>query len=147
MLQTKVWKKEGSAAAEFALLIPLFAILVTGAVELGYTLYQAKRVYDAAEAGILYASQNGFNASGISSAITTSTGIPGMAASPAPSQFCGCPGASGITAVSCSSSCACGDPPGKYISIGVLLTRQSIIAASGLGLPSTLSASAIVRTN
>ncbi len=148
----KVWRewrsdKDGAAALEFGLFIPVLAIFITGIVELGFSLYQAGRVYDANEAGLIYASQNGWNASGISNAIVTATGFPGIAASPAPVQFCGCPAASGISAVSCTSTCSSGNAPSQYIQVNALLTRQSIVSFPGLGLPSTLSATGIIRTN
>jgi Flp pilus assembly protein TadG len=139
--------REGSAAIEFAVFIPTFAIFVTGVIELGFGIYQAVRVSNAAEAGMLYASKNGFNATGISSAVANATGIPGISASPAPTQFCGCPSSTGITTISCSSTCANGNAPGQYIQVNAQIARVSLVSFPGLGLPSTLSATAILRTN
>jgi Flp pilus assembly protein TadG len=148
-MHRKVWKRgsAGSTAIEFALLIPTLAIFVSGVAELGFTLYQAGRVYDAIEAGLLYAAQNGWNSSGISAAVVNATGFPGITASPSPSQFCGCPGTGGITTAACSSTCSNGNTPGQYVQINSLLARVSIVSFPGLGLPSTLSATAIVRLN
>ncbi|MGA7323850.1 MAG: TadE/TadG family type IV pilus assembly protein [Rhodomicrobium sp.] len=136
---------QGSAALEFGLFIPLLAILLTGVVEIGFAMYQAMQVSYAAEAAMFYAMKNGFNSTGISSAATTATGLTGLNATA--SQFCGCPGTSGITNVSCSSTCVSGNPPSQYIQINVSAARRSIITGSGLPLPNTLSTQSLVRQN
>lgn len=138
---------EGSAAIEFALLLPVLAIFLTVVAEAGFTLYQASRVSDAAEAGMLYAAKNGFNSDGISSAITNATSLANIQASPAPSQFCGCPNASGISTVDCTATCTGGVTPSQYIQVNAAFTRQSLFPSQSLGLPATLSATAIVRIN
>ncbi len=151
-LKNQRWHAEtlssaGSVAMELGLLFPVLAIFITGVVEIGFGIYQASRVYDASEAGLLYAAKHGWNASGISSAVVNATGFPGISATPSPTQFCGCPGASAVSAVSCSSTCSNGDAPSQYIQINALLTRQSIVSFPGLGLPSTFSAQSILRVN
>jgi Flp pilus assembly protein TadG len=138
---------DGVVAIELGLLVPVLAIFVTGVIELGFGLYQAARVYDASEAGMLYAAKYGWNSTGIAAAVVNATGIPGIAATPSPSQFCGCPGTTAVTTVTCSSTCADGSTPSQYIQINASLTRQSIVSFPGLGLPSTLAAQAILRVN
>jgi len=118
-----------------------------GIAELGFSLYQATQVYNAAETGMVYASKYGWNSAGISAAITNATGMPGITATPAPSQFCGCPGTATVAVVTCSSTCTNGNTPGQYIQINATLVRQSIVSFPGLGLPSTLSAQSISRLN
>lgn len=137
--------RAGSAAIEFGLAVPLLAILVTGVIEVGFTMYQAMQVTYAAEAGLFYATKNGWDQTGIQNAALSVTGLSGMSA--AASQFCGCPSASGITIAACSDSCGCGDQPSQYIKISVSLTRRSIIPNSGLPLPATISAQSILRQN
>ncbi len=137
--------ERGTAAIEFGIGISFLALLVTGIVEVGYSMYQATQVTYAAEAGLFYAAQNGWNASGIQNAATSATGLSGMTATAA--QSCGCPSASGITTVSCSATCTSGDNPGQYININVSMTRITIVGSSAFGLPSTVSAQAILRLN
>jgi Flp pilus assembly protein TadG len=134
----------GTAAIEFGLAVPLLALLLMGIAELGFGMYQALQVSYAAEAGLLYAAVNGWNASGIANAAASATSLPGLTVTP--SQFCGCPRPSGITAVSCNGSCGA-EPASQYIQIGVSLPRRSLIVNSGLGLPSTISAQSILRQN
>ncbi len=139
--------QKGTAAIEFALFVPVLVIFLTEVAELGFGLYQASCVYDAVEAGMLYASKNSFDAKGIASAITNATSLAGIQASPFPSQFCGCPSAKGISTIACASTCADGTTPSQYIQVNALLTRKSITPFPGLGLPSTLTAKALVRSN
>lgn len=137
--------KRGTAAIEFGIGAAFLAVLVTGIVEVGFSMYQATQVTYAAEAGLFYAAQNGWNASGIESAATGATALSGMTATA--TETCGCPSASGITTVSCSATCTNGNMPGQYINISVSMTRVSIVGSSAFGLPSTVSAQTILRLN
>ena len=138
-------ERRGSAAIEFALVSPLFIILLVGVVELGFAGFDAMRVQDAAEVGALYAAVHGWNSAGISAAVTNATGAVGLTASPAPLTFCGCPQASGITAVICSAQCASGAAPGQYITVSASMPRLTIMTQTIASLPATLTAHSTVR--
>ncbi|MGO9486907.1 MAG: TadE/TadG family type IV pilus assembly protein [Rhodomicrobium sp.] len=141
-----VWRgRKGTAALEFGLAIPFLAVLVTGIVEVGFSMYQAMQVTYAAEAGLACAAKNGWNASSIESAATGATGLTGMTATA--TQFCGCPSTTAIATATCGTACASGYTAGQYIKINVSLTRKSIVSAASFGLPSTVSAQAILRQN
>jgi Flp pilus assembly protein TadG len=142
--RSRRWGEAGTAAVEFGLFLPLFVILLVGLVEIGFAMFGSMQVYSAVEAGALYASKNGWNQAAISSAVVNSTNVSGVAATPAPSQFCGCPALSGITVAACGASCAGGVAVSEYIRINATLTRTSILT-SGFGLPATLTAQSIVR--
>lgn len=135
----------GIAALEFGLMAPFLVLLLVAATELGSSIYQAMQTQNAAEAGAVYASKHGFNVAGISAAVASATTAAGIAATPAPSQFCGCPIASGITEMACASTCADGTAPGQYMRINAQLTRTPLISLSGLVIPGTLTGQAIVR--
>jgi Flp pilus assembly protein TadG len=136
----------GTAALEFGLAIPLLALLVTGIVEIGFSMYQAMQATYAAEAGLAYAAMNGWSSRGITSAATNATGLSGMTATA--TQFYGCPSATALVTATSGTTCASGSAPGQYIKISVSLTRKSIIGATtGFGLPSTVGAQAILRQN
>ena len=139
--------RSGSAAIEFGLAIPLLLLFLMGVVEVGNTMYRAMQVYDSVEAGMLYAAQNGFDSAGISSAVVNATGTQGIIATPAPVQFCGCPGASGILTAACNATCNDGNAPGKYVRISAAIPRQIILPYPPLPLPSTLTAQSILRLN
>jgi Flp pilus assembly protein TadG len=135
----------GTAAIEFAFIVPILLVLTLGVVEVGYSTYQAMQVQDSAEAGAIYVAKHGWNSAAITAAVVNATGLAGITASPAPSQFCGCPTVSGVTTAVCASTCASGSRAGQYVEINAALTRQIILPASGLLLPTTLTGRAIVR--
>jgi len=86
------------------------------------------QVQSAAEAGAGYAFLHGYDSSAISSAVTNASRISGLSASPAPTQFCGCPGASGVTSVTCGSTCSTGNTAGTYVSASATAVYQTIIS-------------------
>ncbi len=143
-----MWRQQqGSAAIEFGLMIPLLLTILMGLVELGDAMYEAMQVNSAAEAGAMYAAKNGFDAAGISAAVVNATGTQGIAAVPAPTQFCGCPSAVGVAPVACNSTCTGNATPGQYVRINAALDHRTILPYPGLSLPTTLTAQSIVRIN
>jgi Flp pilus assembly protein TadG len=144
--------KSGTAAIEFALFTPLLLIVLTGTVELGFLMYEAMQVNNAVEAGALYAAANSFNAANITSAVTNAsvlpTGLNTLTATPAPTQFCGCPTAAGVTNLGsppCSATACSGSPAGTYVQVNASLTHTIIIPNPWV--PTTLTAIAVIRTN
>jgi hypothetical protein len=139
-------RKKGTAAVELGVAIPFLLVLLVGTVEIGTAMYQAMQVYNAAESGMLYAAKHGWSSAGITAAVNAS-GPTGTTASPAPTQFCGCPGGSGIAVISCSSTCTGGNSPGQYAQINAALAHETILPYLGLPLPATLTAQSLVRLN
>ncbi|MGH6838887.1 MAG: TadE/TadG family type IV pilus assembly protein [Methylocella sp.] len=98
----------GVAAVELALVSPLLVTGVLGAGELGISILRETQVQYAAQAGIIYARAKGFDSTKMSTAITNATAYASITATPAPSQFCGCASATGVTVVkTCTSTCTC----------------------------------------
>ena len=137
--------REGNAAIEFALLSPQFFLLLAGLVALGFAAYYAMLVEASVEAGALYASEYGWNASGITAAVVNATGVSGITASPAPTSFCGCPGSGGIATISCTSTCTGGVTPGHYVKISATITNQTILSYTGSILPASFTGQSIIR--
>lgn len=135
----------GIAAIEFGLMAPFLALLVVATVELGTAIYQGMQAQNAAEAGAVYASKYGLDLAGIGNAVANATDAAGITATPAPSQFCGCPVASGVATTSCSASCGDGSAPGQYVRINAQITRQPLMNFSGLIPPITLTGESVVR--
>jgi Flp pilus assembly protein TadG len=135
----------GTAAIEFAILSPILLALLLGVVDLGFGIYAAIQTQSAAEAGALYAAKHGWNSAGISAAVVGATGASSMAASPAPTLFCGCPSASGIATIVCTATCTGGAQPGEYVRVNSSLARLSILSDPGLGLATTLTGQSTIR--
>jgi Flp pilus assembly protein TadG len=153
--------ESGTAAIEFAFFLPFLLLLLTGIVELGFSAYEAMQVNNAVDAGAIYAAANiatVFNATNTASATIAGAVLPPqlntLTATPAPTQFCGCPTATGIanagapTAGSCASlaTCASGFRPGLYVQANGSLSHM-VIFPTAWGLPATFTATAVIRTN
>ncbi len=137
-------RRDGVAAIEFAIMAPMLIALLIGTVEIGLAIRAAIETQEAVSAGALYASQKGFDSPGIIGAVQAATAHANLTASPAPSEFCGCPSATGISSTTCSSLCTDGRTARQYVVIHAALPRPSVIG-SYVGLPATLMAQATVR--
>lgn len=137
--------RNGSAAIEFAIISPFLLVVLIGVVELGFAGYDAMQVEDSVEAGALYAVLHSSDSAGIATAVTSATGETSITATPAPVSFCGCPGASGISAVACTATCAGGSAPGHYITVSASMPRVVIMSQTISSLPTTLTAHSTVR--
>jgi Flp pilus assembly protein TadG len=140
---------QGLAAIEFALLAPVLMALLVGLLDFGLAFQRQLNVNAAAEAGASYAVINGFDVTGISTIVTNSGG--GIQASPAPTEVCGCPGATtGITTSSpaappCTGKCPDGSTAGVYVSSNALLSYSTLLPWPGITNPLSLSSTQMVR--
>lgn len=137
-------RQDGTAAIEFALILPMLLIIFTGVVEIGLAVHDSIRVQEAVSAGAIYANQHDFNAAAISSAITSATTAGSLTASPAPVQFYGCPSATGIAASTLGATCADGFQSRSYVTVSAQMPRTQVFGAV-FGLPATLTATATAR--
>jgi Flp pilus assembly protein TadG len=77
-----VAESRGSAAVEFALLLPFLVTLVLGMSDYGALIYQSMQVAAAAHAGALYALRNGYSAGAIQTAVAGATNLTVTASPP-----------------------------------------------------------------
>jgi Flp pilus assembly protein TadG len=106
---------DGLGGVEFGLLMPVLLMLTVCTIDLGMGFYDAMQVENAAQAGSEYAAVHGYNVASISNVITSATGLSGVTATPAPTKFCGCPGAAAVSTVTCGSTCTDGSYAGIYV--------------------------------
>jgi len=116
----------GMAAIEFSIVAPLMVLMLVGTVDAGSAIYRKMQVQAGVHAGTRYAMVNGFNATGITTAITSASNSSLVSASPAPQQFCGCPSMSGIATISCTSTCTGGATPGSYVTVSAQATYNTL---------------------
>ena len=136
----------GAAAIEFAVMGPAIVILLIAVTDFGLGFYRRMQAQTAAQRGAIYATINGYNATDIASAITSSRGS--IAASPAPTSYCGCPTSTGVTTAVCGATCTVGGsttPAGKYVSSSAQTSYSTIFRYPGLTSPMTFSATQVVR--
>jgi Flp pilus assembly protein TadG len=124
----------GIAAIEFAFITPVLILMSIAVFDLGQGAYRDMQVQNAAQAGAEYAIAHGFNANSISNAVKSATSFAGIGVSQAPSQFCGCASSTGISNVSCNSTCSScnstcsnGLGPGTYVTVSAQGTYTTMI--------------------
>ena len=138
--------RSGAAAIEFALFMIAFAFIILPIGNYGLGVYRQAQVRYAAQAGASYAILHGFVASGITSAITSATSYSSITASPAPTQFYGCPSATGITTMpSATSTCSSGFNAGTYVKSTARATYQAVFAGVWQPSSSVFTSQAVVR--
>ena len=138
-----VGDRQGTAAVEFALLVPLLVALAIGTVDYGALIYQIMQVNAAAHAGAQYAIRNGFSASGIEQAETSATGLT-LSATPAPQLTEACIVGGAIVATA-GSTCPAGGSPGSYILISAQSAVTPIVSWPSFTMPASVSAQAMIR--
>ena|SRR5579862_6074309 len=146
----------GVALVEFALVLPFLILLLVLVIDFGFAGYRLMQVQAAAEAGAQYAfrNPNPWNAAAIANEVAAATGISGIAATPAPSQVCGCTDANSFrnagppTSGSCSSATpSCTSGFGIYASVSAQLSYHTMLPYPRLPNPLTLSGQAYRRLN
>jgi Flp pilus assembly protein TadG len=142
-------ESRGAALVELAFAIPVLTGLLVPVIDIGMGLYQKMEVQDAAQAGAEYAIQSGWNSAAIQSAVTNATGLAGISATPAPSEFCGCPTTTGITVQTgsppCTQICSGGSVAGTYVTVNATATYNPIMTYPILGSAVSLTAQTTVR--
>ena len=116
----------GTIAIEFAIIGPTLVLMMACTVDLGMGIYRKMQVQNAAQAGAEYAIAHGFTSS-IANAVTNATSFSGIAATPVPNQFCGCPSSSSVTAATCNSACPSGAVAGTYVAVSAQGTYNTIL--------------------
>jgi len=137
--------RSGAAAVELALALPFLAAVLLPMVDIGMAAYQQMAVDDAAQAGAAYALAHGWNSTAIQAAVTSASDITGIAASPAPAEFCGCPSGSSVASATCGSICANGLSVGTYVTVSAQRTFTPLVPYSGYGSSVVISGSSTVR--
>jgi Flp pilus assembly protein TadG len=145
----RLWRTEdGVSAIEFALIGGALSLLLLGVFDFGMAYWQKVQVGDAARAGADYAERNSYDSTRIQNAVANATTLSGVQATPAPSQFCGCPDVgSGISSVSCSATCSDGSTAGTFVTVNARISYATIFAWPGVSSPMTLTSRVTVRTN
>lgn len=134
----------GAAAVEFAFIAPILVLMVVGVADFGMGIFRKMQVQNAAQAGAQYAMLHGFSSS-ISTAVTAASTFSGISATPAPTQFCGCPTSSGVTTVACSSTCSDGSISGFYVTVSSQGSYQTMLPYPVIPNSFNFSAQSTVR--
>jgi Flp pilus assembly protein TadG len=135
--------RRGATAVEFAVTLPLFLIVVSGVIDLGFALNQSSSLSNAARIGAQYAMRFPTDADGIKDAVQKAVTYDAASLTISTELTCKC--ADG-TPAACTDTCS-GTPPNAYVSVSVSKTYSSPLpTAMMLGITS-LSSYAVMRAN
>jgi hypothetical protein len=135
--------RRGTAAVEFALLMPALMLLLLGLADVAALASRTLQVESAARAGASYARRHGFEANGIVRA--ASTGLMTLReVQTAPRLLHGCllRDASIVTG---AKHCPGGGAPGVYVKVEVSAASRPLLLRSAALLPDRVSGQALVR--
>ncbi len=133
----------GMAAVEFAFVAPVLIALLIAVSELGLAIRAELLAQEAVAAGAQYARQ-GFNATGITSAVQNANTAMTVQATPAPAEFYACPATTGLTRTQQGATCADGKAARHFVDVWAAVARPTVLGSS-FGLPGTLTALATAR--
>ncbi|WP_380941137.1 TadE/TadG family type IV pilus assembly protein [Sphingomonas floccifaciens] len=128
----------GASIVEFAIVLPFLILCIAMLVDVGTGISEQMRLKQAAQAGVNYAIDKGFDADKIIEVVRSSTDQPDIVVSPAPSKFCACALESGLTEQICSAKCSSGNAPAEYVRVSTTFTHRRLIALPGLDASYTL---------
>ncbi len=134
-----------AAGLEFAVVAPVLILAGVGTVDIGFATYRSSQLDSAARAGSEYARLHGFDSIAISNAVVNATQVPGIAATPAPIQYCGCASSTGIGNVDCSLPCPGGSMPGTYVTVSAQATYTTIVPYPFFATSYQLSGQSTIR--
>lgn len=120
----------GAAAIEFAVIGGVFSAIFVVSGDIGLAYYARMQVQTAAQVGAQYAVNHGgstFNASAISNAVLNATSTTGITASPAPTEFCGCPSGTSLSTATCGTTCTDGTGAGTYATVTASRTHTVVV--------------------
>jgi len=141
----RLWQdRTGVTAIEFAIIAPVMVLMFICMADLGLGVYTDMQVNNAAQYGTEYALAKGYDSSAITTAVKNSSSLSNATVSP--TEFCGCPGSSGVITNSCNASCSDGGgKSGTYVQVAVSSTYTTMLRYPGLPSSYSLSAQSTVR--
>lgn len=135
--------ESGVTAIEFGMVLPILIALFVCIYDLGMGVYTNTQLSAAAQFGAGWAVQNGYDAATITARTQAATALTGVTVTP--TQFCGCPSATGVTVTSCSSTCSDGLMAGTFAQVAAAKDYTPIMRYPGLPAVFHLNQQATVR--
>jgi Flp pilus assembly protein TadG len=134
----------GAAAIEFAMVVPILALLFTGVWDFGGGFLQKERLDSAARAGVQYGVQpaRATDIAGMIQAARNDAGDAADALTVTAQNFCACAGGS---TVGCGATCAGGALPMGYVRVQVSENFATLVTYPFATNPIPLSSSVTLR--
>lgn len=133
-------RNEGTAAVEFALIVPMLFLVLSGIFNFGLICIKQNQLTSVINAGMLYAIKNNSSMTNIQTQMTSATNMSPLTVSA--TQFCGC---SDGTTVSCSSACGGSASKATYVNVTASSTVTLYALNFVLTNPFPISLTGIIR--
>lgn len=119
--------RQGNLMIEFALALPILALLLVGLLDLGRFSLQKSSMLQGAREGAQYGIMASDDSANINTTAKNATGLAGASATN--TVFCECSSAAG-TAVGCGTTCSSGATLKKYITVTTSGSFSSVLGAA-----------------
>jgi TadE-like protein len=136
--------RSGSIATEFALVLPLTALLLSGIVEFGMAVNNGTALENGARAGAQFALVQGLDAPGIKAVVANASNLDPDTLTVNSRKFWECSDLWGIE-VDSSTDCGIGVPLANFIEVKVTQTYTPIFSFLDSLTPTQMEGSATVR--
>jgi Flp pilus assembly protein TadG len=149
MLRRDLGEDIGQAFVELALVLPIFILLLVGAVEVGYLAYASIEVSNAARAGVAYAAQSHTTASdttNIQLAATNDVSQDLQNLTVTVSQSCSCSDGTAITCANAGSTCLSPARINESVQVQTSAPVNTVFHFPGIPSSVTLGGYASMRT-
>lgn len=142
--------RDGIAALEFALVVPVLVLLLSGAVSFGVGLRMKMEVGNAARAGAAYASSHSFDQAKIRAAAQNATALANNVSVSSPIEeknMCTNPASGTLSSAGSATICpSTGAKPGTYVTVTTQMPYSYILPLPGVGTETILRGKAVART-
>jgi Flp pilus assembly protein TadG len=145
---TTIRNDAGQALVELALVLPVFILLLVGAVEIGRLAYASIEVSNAARAGVAYGSQNHTTASdtaNIRLAATKEAPNITSLATPVVTLVCSCSSGTSITCANAGTTCVSPAHIIEYVQVQTSAPVNTLFHFPGIASTVTFRGYAIMR--
>lgn len=119
----------GTSAIEFALITPVFLLLLVGIVDLGAVIRDKVELNNAAATAARYVLNENYNEAYLADIAANGSALDAADIAATIETVCGCSG--GVAAI-CGDICDDGQSPGTYMLVSITKTSEMILPYSGL---------------
>jgi Flp pilus assembly protein TadG len=134
----------GSVASEFALILPVTALMLTGLIEFGMAVNDGTSLENGARAGAQFALNQGLDSPGILAVVANASNLDPETLTVTSREFWECSGSWGVE-VSSSTNCGTNVPLAKFIEVRVVHQYAAIFPYLDAMAPDQMESTATLR--
>lgn len=133
---------QGSTVTEFALITPVFLLVLIGIVDLGAVIRDKVELNNAASTAARYVLNENYNQSYLADVAANGSALDAADITASTETVCGCAGG---VAATCGGLCDDGQSPGTYMLVSISKTSEMILPYSGLFSDMTITGESRMR--